>query len=61
MQAAKDLEAEGKVARVVSMVSWELFDEQDAAYKESILPKDVTARVRTRALLLPSRRRVPGH
>ena len=32
---------------MVSMVSWELFDEQDASYKESILPKDVTARVRS--------------
>ena len=46
VEAAKELEKDGKVARVVSMVSWELFDEQDAAYKESVLPKDITARVR---------------
>lgn len=46
MEAAKEIEAGGKVARVVSMVCWELFDEQDAAYKEAVLPKDVTARVR---------------
>ena len=47
VEAAKELEKDGKVARVVSMVSWELFDEQDASYKESILPKDITARVRS--------------
>jgi transketolase len=30
---------------VVSMPSWEIFDKQDAAYKESVLPANVTARV----------------
>jgi transketolase len=39
------LKAEGVKARVVSMPSWELFDNQDAAYKESVLPASVTARV----------------
>jgi transketolase len=34
----------GKV-RVVSMPCWELFDEQDPAYQESVLPKAVTKRV----------------
>jgi transketolase len=32
-------------ARVVSMPSWELFDRQDAAYREAVLPAAVTARV----------------
>ena len=39
------LAAEGIKARVVSIPSWELFEEQDAAYKESVLPTAVTARV----------------
>jgi len=39
------LAAEGIKARVVSIPSWELFEEQDAAYKESVLPAAVTARV----------------
>lgn len=46
IDAAKEIEASGKKARVVSMVCWELFEEQDEAYKNSILPPDVTARVR---------------
>ena len=32
-------------ARVVSMPSWELFDDQDPAYRDSVLPPGVTARV----------------
>jgi transketolase len=47
--AAEKLTAEGKKVRVVSMPSWELFDEQDAAYKESVLPKSVTKRVAVEA------------
>jgi transketolase len=47
--AAEKLTAEGKKVRVVSMPSWELFDEQDAAYKESVLPKAVTKRVAVEA------------
>jgi len=39
------LAAENIKARVVSIPSWELFEEQDAAYKESVLPAAVTARV----------------
>ncbi|MEY2979612.1 MAG: Transketolase [Cyanobacteriota bacterium] len=38
----------GKV-RVVSMPCWELFDEQDPAYQESVLPKAVTKRVSVEA------------
>jgi len=43
--AWEKLKAEGIKARVVSMPCWELFDQQDAAYKESVLPAAVTARV----------------
>jgi transketolase len=43
--AYEKLKAEGIEARVVSMPCWELFDQQDSAYKESVLPSSVTARV----------------
>ena len=45
MEAAKTLSAEGVTAQVVSMPCWELFDKQDQAYKDSVLPPSVTARV----------------
>lgn len=45
MQAKKKLAEENIDARVVSMPSWELFRQQDEAYKQSVLPKEVTARV----------------
>jgi transketolase len=45
VDAYEKLKAEGIKARVVSMPCSEIFDEQDAAYKESVLPSDVTARV----------------
>jgi transketolase len=45
VEAYEKLKAEGIKARVVSMPSWELFDKQDAAYKESVLPAGVAARV----------------
>ena len=45
MAAYEKLTAEGIKTRVVSMPSWELFEKQDAAYKESVLPASVTARV----------------
>jgi transketolase len=45
MEAAEKLKGEGVKVRVVSMPSFELFEEQDEAYKESVLPKAVTARV----------------
>ncbi|KAL9275097.1 Transketolase-2, chloroplastic-like protein [Drosera capensis] len=44
-KAADDLRNEGKAVRVVSFVSWELFEEQTDAYKESVLPSSVAARV----------------
>jgi len=43
--AYEKLTADGIKVRVVSMPSWELFERQDAAYKESVLPAGVTARV----------------
>jgi transketolase len=45
IEAYEKLKAEGVKARVVSMPSQEIFNEQDAAYKESVLPSNVTARV----------------
>ena len=39
------LKREGIAARVVSMPSWELFEQQDQAYRDSVLPPDITARV----------------
>jgi transketolase len=48
--AARDLlRGQGVQAWVVSMPSWELFEEQDAAYRESVLPKAITARVSVEA------------
>ncbi len=44
-EAAKALASEGHSVRVVSFPSWELFDENDAAYQESVLPKKVTKRL----------------
>jgi transketolase len=43
--AATTLAAEGIRARVVSMPSWELFEQQDEAYRKSVLPDHITARV----------------
>jgi transketolase len=45
VDAYEKLKAEGIKARVVSLPCFEIFDQQDAAYKESVLPSDVTARV----------------
>ncbi len=45
MQTAAALESEGKKVQVVSMPCTEVFDKQDEAYKESVLPKNVTRRM----------------
>lgn len=45
MEAKTKLAKQGIDARVVSMPSWELFRQQDAAYKQKVLPREVTARV----------------
>ncbi|HHJ3193560.1 TPA: transketolase [Vibrio parahaemolyticus] len=49
VKAAEQLTAEGKKVRVVSMPATDTFDNQDAAYRESVLPSDVTARVAVEA------------
>ena len=48
-QAGKQLADEGFNVRVVSFPSWELFEGQDEAYRESVLPKKVQARVAVEA------------
>ena len=45
VEVYEKLAAEGVAARVVSMPSWELFEQQDDAYRGSVLPPDVTRRV----------------
>jgi transketolase len=45
VEAHGQLVAQGVRSRVVSLPSWELFDEQPAEYRESVLPAAVTARV----------------
>jgi transketolase len=43
--AYEQLKAEGTNARVVSMPSWELFEQQSQAYRDRVMPPGVTARV----------------
>jgi transketolase len=49
--AYEQLVAAGIKARVVSMPCWELFDEQDEAYRTSVLPPKVTARIGVEAAI----------
>jgi transketolase len=49
LQAQPELEKQGIHARVVSMPSWELFDQQDESYRNEILPPEVTARLAVEA------------
>tara|TARA_R110000744_G_scaffold66321_3_gene135524 strand:+ start:195 stop:2150 length:1956 start_codon:yes stop_codon:yes gene_type:complete len=49
VDAAEQLAAKGVAVRVVSMPSTSVFDQQDAAYRESVLPRAVTARVAVEA------------
>jgi transketolase len=49
VEVYESLMQEGIAARVVSMPSWELFEQQDEAYRDSVLPHDVTARVSVEA------------
>ena len=44
-EAYAELTAAGRQVRLVSMPATDLFDKQDAAYRESVLPADVTARI----------------
>ncbi|MBI1855718.1 MAG: transketolase, partial [Chloroflexi bacterium] len=48
-EAAKKLNEEGISVRVVSFPSWTLFEKQDQAYRESVLPRRVKARVAVEA------------
>jgi len=45
VEAFEKLKAQGVAARVVSMPSWELFEDQDQAYRDSVFPPAVRARV----------------
>ncbi|MEM9951747.1 MAG: transketolase [Chloroflexota bacterium] len=45
LEAFSALDDEGVKARVVSMPSWELFEAQDEAYQDAVLPPEVDARV----------------
>jgi transketolase len=45
VEAHEQLAREGIKARVVSMPSWELFEQQSQEYRDSVLPPEVTARV----------------
>ncbi len=49
VEAADKLAAAGTKVRVVSLPSTDAFDKQDAAYRESVLPKAVSARVAVEA------------
>jgi transketolase len=49
VEAYERLKADGIAARVVSMPSWDLFEQQDQAYREGVLPPKVTARVSVEA------------
>ncbi len=45
VEAAKELEQQGKGVRVISMPNWYAFEQQSSEYKKSILPSDVTKRI----------------
>lgn len=49
LEARETLQDEGTPVRVVSMPCWELFEEQDRSYRESVIPPDVTARLAVEA------------
>ncbi len=45
LEVYEELKKHGIKARVVSMPSWEIFEEQDHAYREEVLPSSVEARI----------------
>jgi transketolase len=45
LAAADQLQSNGIAVRCVSMPSWELFDAQPQAYRDQVLPPDVSARL----------------
>ncbi len=60
VEAAARLEACGRRVRVVSMPSVEVFEAQDADYRNAVLPRDVTARVIVEAGVTPLWHRYAG-
>ena len=60
LQAAERLEGTGRKVRVVSMPSTSTFDQQDAGYRESVLPRAVTARVAVEAAHVDQWRKYVG-
>ena len=60
LQAAEQLEGTGRKVRVVSMPSTSTFDQQDAGYRESVLPRAVTARVAVEAAHVDQWRKYVG-
>lgn len=49
LEAREKLQAEGIATRVVSMPSWELFEDQTQAYRDEILPPSISARLAVEA------------
>ncbi len=49
LEAAQKLADEGRGVRVISFPSWELFEKQDEAYRESVLPKNIQKRLAVEA------------
>jgi transketolase len=60
VEARKQLAEKGIKARVVSMVSREWFDEQDSAYRDSVIPPQVRARVSVEAAIAQGWREIVG-
>jgi transketolase len=61
VEAHQRLQGEGIASRVVSMPSWELFEEQDKSYQDAVLPPSVTARVAVEAASPLGWDRYAGH
>ena len=49
LEAGRALESEGTAVRVISMPSWELFEEEPQEYRDRVLPPDIRARVSVEA------------
>ncbi len=49
LAAQEKLKSDGVLARVVSMPSWELFEKNDADYREKVLPAAITTRLAVEA------------
>ncbi len=60
LEAFEQLQTRGVAARVVSLPCFELFEAQDPAYRESVLPSTVTARVGVEAGIIQGWERYLG-